>query len=247
MRHDGAAPGVVLSPHPDDAVLSAWSALRRADDVVVLNVFTGIPDDGVVGWADRSLGATDSAAHMRLRLDEDAAALPLAGCDGVTLGFLDEQYRDDDASCDELRAAIGAAVRAAAWLCVPAGLGARGDHAVVRDVGLELAQEAAIPVSLFADWPYAIEWGWPHWVTGREHRPFLFPEARWDRDLDALPVPRARLDPRVESLADAEMARKLEALETYRTQFTWLNAGPIDRLRNPEVLGFELCWDVRRG
>ena len=128
---------------------------------------------------------------------------------------------------------------------LPTGLGGRGDHTVVRDVALDLAADAAIPISLFADLPYVIEWGWPHWVTGEPARPFLVPEARWDRDFDDLPVSRDRLEPRVEALGDAEATRKLQALETYRTQFTWLNAGPIDRLRNPQVLGFELRWEVR--
>jgi len=40
--------------------------------------------------------------------------------------------------------------------------------------------------------------------------------------------------------------RKLAALQCYETQFEALNAGPIDRLRNPAVIGFELRWSIRR-
>jgi LmbE family N-acetylglucosaminyl deacetylase len=247
MRHDEAGPGIVLSPHPDDAVLSAWSALRRDGDVVVVNVFSGIPEAGIVGRVDRMLGATDSAQHMRVRIDEDARALALAGRDRdrVNLGLLDGQYRETATSHTAIRDAIEQAAPAAAWICAPAGLGGHDDHTAVRDVALEMARDASLPLTLYADLPYAIEWGWPAWVTGAPPRPFLVPEARWDRDLDGMSVSRDCLLPRVEALEATEATRKLEALETYRTQFSWLNAGPLDRLRNPEVLGYELHWDVR--
>ena len=35
---------VVLSPHLDDAVLSAWHVLRSGGDVCVVTVFAGLPD-----------------------------------------------------------------------------------------------------------------------------------------------------------------------------------------------------------
>jgi hypothetical protein len=53
------------------------------------------------------------------------------------------------------------------------------------------------------------------------------------------------LSARVCALGSVETALKLRALEAYRTQFAVLNAGPLDRLRNPEICGFELHWDVR--
>lgn len=234
----------MLSPHPDDAVLSAWSALRRRGEVVVVNVFTAVPGDGVEGRVDRLLGASDSPALMRLRLDEDRRALAQAGRDRVNLDFLDEQYRDGPTPVGRMRDAVDSTVPTAAWLCAPAGLGGHADHVLVRELALEIGRAGSVPVSLYADLPYAVEWGWPHWVTGRPPRPFLVPEARWERDLNAVSVPRDRLVPRVHAFGPSEAANKLRALETYRTQFTWLNAGPLDRLRNPEVLGYELHWDV---
>jgi LmbE family N-acetylglucosaminyl deacetylase len=245
MRYDDRAPGIVLSPHPDDAVLSAWSVLCRDDEIVVVNVFSGIPEPGFVGRVDRTLGAADSAEHMRLRIEEDARALALAGRDRINLDLLDGQYREGSASITAIREAIERVAPAAAWIYAPAGLGGHDDHTAVRAVALEMARDASLRVSLYADFPYAIEWGWPAWVTGAPQRPFLVPEARWDRDLDGASVSRDRLVPRVEVLGAGEATRKLEALEAYRTQFSWLNAGPLDRLRNPEVIEYELCWDVR--
>ena len=94
MRHRADAPAVVLSPHLDDAVLSAWSVLRRPGEVTVVNLCTAIPPPGTLGAYDRVKGATDSAEFMRERLAEDAAALALAGREPLGLGLLEGQYRD---------------------------------------------------------------------------------------------------------------------------------------------------------
>jgi hypothetical protein len=94
MRHRSEAPVVVLSPHLDDAVLSAWSVLRRAGPVVVVNACDAVPPAGILGPYDRAKGAADSAEFARLRLAEDREALALAGREPVGLGFLDAQYRD---------------------------------------------------------------------------------------------------------------------------------------------------------
>ena len=62
--------------------------------------------------------------------------------------------------------------------------------------------------------------------------------------MDSLPIPNDRLAARPVRLSDAEMARKLSALEAYRTQFEALNQGPVGFLSNPKILKFELYWDV---
>ncbi len=84
---------VILSPHFDDAVLSCWHLLASADEVLVVNVFAGEPPAGTLGWWDRLAGATDSAAAVRTRIEEDRQALALAGRTAVNLPFLDSQYR----------------------------------------------------------------------------------------------------------------------------------------------------------
>src|ERR1700689_2859366 len=43
LRADPSAPALVLSPHPDDAVLDCWSLLAGDRDVIVVNLFTGLP------------------------------------------------------------------------------------------------------------------------------------------------------------------------------------------------------------
>src|SRR4051794_4514624 len=105
-------PVVVLSPHPDDAVLSCWSVLVSASDVRVANVFTGSPAPGSLGPWDELVRAADSTSLMEQRIDEDRRALALAGRSPVNLGFLDNQHRGRarPPSNAELDAALRAAV-----------------------------------------------------------------------------------------------------------------------------------------
>jgi len=245
VRHDPQATGVVLSPHPDDAVLSAWSALRCPGEVLVVNVCAALPPPGTLGDFDAVFGVSDSAALMQNRLAEDEKALAIAGRTRRNLDFLDAQYRDENVSHAALREAIDRAEDRVAWLCAPAGIGAHPDHVAVRDVALAIAEGKQIPISLYADLPYAAWAGWPDWVTGSEPRPYLAPDARWRADLQSIPVPEATLVARPYVLGDEEAARKLAALRAYHTQFAMLDAGPLHRISNPEVIGYELHWSVR--
>ena len=220
--------------------------LRSPGVVHVVNVCTGLPPSGSLGRFDSVFGVTDSRDLMRTRLDEDLAALALAGRSRVNLGYLDEQYRDGELPADELVAAIGAVVDGVSWLCAPAGIGAHPDHVAVRDAAVALGRDRGVQVVFYADLPYAVWAGWPHWVTGEPPRPYLVPDARWTPDLASIAIaPSHELVPAVQVLGDDEAARKLAAIECYETQFAALNAGPLDRLRVPEVIGFELLWFSR--
>ena len=82
-------PILLLSPHPDDAVLSAGALVERAN-VEVWTVFSGVPDSpGPTGW-DRASGYDDSRALMGDRLREDREAL--AGVKFTQLPHLERAY-----------------------------------------------------------------------------------------------------------------------------------------------------------
>ena len=97
---------IILSPHFDDAVLSCWNLLAGVGEVLVVNVFAGEPPAGTLGWWDQLAGATDSAATVRMRIEEDRQALALAGRRAVNLPFLDSQYREGDQTPEEIVEAL---------------------------------------------------------------------------------------------------------------------------------------------
>jgi LmbE family N-acetylglucosaminyl deacetylase len=151
----------VLSPHLDDAVLSAWSVLRRPGPVTVVNVCAGVPPPGPPARWDRFTGARDAAERMRERLAEDRVALARAGREAVQLNFMDNQYRAGPIDAAALEQAIADAIGDAAELWAPAGVGAHPDHVQVREAALALRGEGGPPVRLYADVPYVLRSGWP--------------------------------------------------------------------------------------
>ena len=250
LRHDANAPGLVISPHLDDAVVSAWWAISGPDEVVVATVCAGVPPEGTTGAFDPIFGATDSAALVRARRAEDRAALALAGRTPIHLDHLDVQYRTDDLEPATVRRSLEALADRASWILAPAGLGRHPDHLLVRDATLALARDAGIPAQVYADLPYAANLGWPSWVTGQPEDPHLVPDAAWRSTLAEIGE-QGSLTPTVHRLdagggggTDGRVDAKLRALRCYQSQFAALEGGPHRRLTNPWVLPFEVSWSV---
>src|SRR5215207_2077564 len=129
---------VILSPHPDDAVLSLWHLLAGDEEVAVVNVFGGSPD-GHRGdsWWDRLTGTQDSVRRTAERHAEDREALGMVGRAPLDLGFLDGQYRDAEPPLEPIVARIDQAVPEGV-LYAPAALDAHRDHRIVLAAAPEL-------------------------------------------------------------------------------------------------------------
>jgi LmbE family N-acetylglucosaminyl deacetylase len=234
---------VILSPHPDDAVLSLWHVLAAPEPVRVLNVFGGSPD-GHRGdpWWDRLTGAEDSVIRVRERHAEDCAAPAMAARKPENLGFLDGQYRDAEPALEPIVEAIASAAPADAPLLAAAGLDGHRDHRLVRAAALAL-HAAGRAVVLYADVPHATRFGWPTWVTGYPADPHLDPEAFWSQHLRDTGVDLAALSPDVRELDPSEFERKRAAVREYRTQVPALE-WEFGMLSRPEVLRYEVVWPL---
>lgn len=221
---------VVLSPHPDDAVLSCWHLLE-GDDVTVVTVFAGVPGAEATGWWDLLTGAANSAARARERLDEDSRALALAGASSVTLDLLDSQYRTNG-EAPAVTEAIADHLRGADAVYAPLGIFLAGDHALVREAALALRDDTRF----YADHPHVGIWGLPAWVTGNSGGP-LNVDAAWRRMMVDAGLDPDALQPTVHPLDDDGFERKLAALRAYRTQVPALEReAPLEQLR------WEVTW-----
>jgi hypothetical protein len=235
---------VILSPHFDDAVLSCWQVLEAVGDVTVVNVFTASPQAGrPVPWWDRLTGARDSIARMAERRAEDRAALALAGCEALSLGLLDDQYRAADVEAPAVLEPLREALAPGSSLYAPVAMDDHRDHVLVRDAALSLAG-VGWPLVLYADLPHAITAGWPSWVTGVRKRPGADPGASWDRALDAAGLALEELAACVRPLEPPARARKLAALDCYRTQREALDRFSFAPLAEPDALAWEVYWRV---
>ncbi len=230
---------VILSPHPDDAVLSLWHLLDSEREATVLNVFGGSPDEHLGDeWWDRLTGATDSVARAAQRHAEDRAALALAGREPGNLGLLDGQYRAAEPDPRAVARAIAAAAPEGALLA-PAALDRHRDHLVVRAAALSL-REGGREVGLYADVPHATVYGWPAWVTGAPADPLLAPQVAWEVAARGTGIDLSEETAEVTALEPETIERKRAAVEAYTTQVPALEAE--FRVLRPEVLGFEVTW-----
>ncbi len=157
---------VAVSPHLDDAALSASVALS-AGGVTVATVFTAVPAaDWPVSWWDRLTGATSSVQRQRDRLAEDAAAMTLLSAKAVHLDAAEAQYRGGDPDLGPATERLTDLLAEAGEVWLPSAIGGHPDHAFARDAGLRAAAAAGHrQVRLYADFPYVIAYGWPDWVT----------------------------------------------------------------------------------
>lgn len=232
-------PAVILSPHLDDSVLSCWHLLTQPGELVVINVFAGVPTDlAAPAWWDEYTGAKDSAERVRERIEEDRRALALAGRTAVNLGFLDEQYRPDDQPIAPLTEQIERLLDPGARIYAPAAFANHTDHALVRGAAL-LLRAQGFEVSLYADLPHATIRGWPAWVSGKAGPTSKdLAGALWDRVL----APTDPMAPTVHRFDAASHARKLAAVTLYGTQLQALEDFVGRPLDDPEVLGYEVTW-----
>jgi len=248
LRFDAGAPALLLSPHWDDAVLDCWALLSGEDPLAVANLFAGSPPAGrLAGW-DAITGARDSAERTRERLAEDGRALALTERRPVNLALLDAQYRAGRPApgVGEIDRLLSLEVTAVSRIYAPAAIGAHSDHALTRLYALQLLA-AGIPVTLYAELPYCVLHGWPHWVDGRAADPHREVDVFWSQFLGEVPELPALTDAVVVRLTDDQAAAKLEAMHCYETQLPALGYGGRGLLDDPEIHRYEVRWELRRG
>lgn len=234
---------VAVSPHLDDAALSASVALSDSD-ATVATVFTALPASEMpASWWDRLTGATSSVERQLERLEEDAAAMQLLSARAVHLGEAEALYRDADPDLDQALERLTWLLGEADEVWLPSAIGGHRDHAFARDAGLRAAAAAGhVQVMLYADFPYVIAYGWPSWVSGRPASVYL-DAAYWLADqIDSAGLDARSLTPAVTRLDPAQQAKKAEIIAAYRSQADALGLAPRDLAADPAKLEFELAW-----
>lgn len=151
-------PFVVVSPHLDDAVLSVGQFLAGRSDCVVVTTHAGDPADLTESTEfDRNCGFANAGQALRSRRFEDDAALRELRAVPVRLGFVDDQYADDQdtiaAIADSIECEVDA--RGCTELLGPLGL-AHPDHYATSEACLLLARSHK--VWLYEELPSRVLW-----------------------------------------------------------------------------------------
>ena len=151
-------PILVVSPHLDDAVLSAGNLLDTAPDCSVVTVFAGNPGvwSRLTDW-DGACGFELGDDVVGSRRAENDAALSLIGCSSIDLDFLDQQYAestrpDVHAIADAITEQ--AQLTGATTLVWPLGLVHDDHERVAAAMPLVNASLPDVEVFAFGDLPY---------------------------------------------------------------------------------------------
>ncbi len=161
----------------------------------------------------------------------------------VHLGELEAQYRTGDPDLSGAVERLTGLLTGASEVWLPSAIGGHRDHAFARDAGLRAAAEAGHrEVTLFADFPYVIAFGWPSWVSGQAP-PANLDAAFWLADqLAGTGLDAGRLTPVVTSLSAAQRTLKTAVIGAYESQAAALGLAPRDIAADPGKLDFELAW-----
>ena len=222
---------IVVSPHLDDAVLSATARLS-AGDAHVVTVCAGIPSEtaDLSAW-DEASGARNAADRAHERLREDDAALAVLGVTTTRLDELGQHYRGAPYDVDRVAAQLVPFLRGVREVWLPAGIGGHGAHEGTSRAGLAaVAVTSPDEVHLYGDLPYALAFGWPAAFEGL------------DAELRRLGHDPAHLTRSTWTLDDEQQARKRRAVRCYRTQLALLGMSADGRFADPSADCLELSW-----
>lgn len=211
---------LAVSPHMDDAALSAGNFLHACDQPLILTVFGGIPDryGELTDW-DESCGFAEGDDVVALRRVEDSAAAADVGATARWLDFVDSQYRSEDPAASDIadRVASVATEIGADTIALPLGI-QHEDHRLAHNACALLMRDHA-----------DLARNWVAWVDV-PYRLF-FPGQVADR-LESLRQQGFQLTPSEFSMTDAKRA----ALAAYASQAKGLGEAAMENATQPEQL-----------
>ena len=211
---------LAVSPHMDDAALSAGNFLCRCDSPVIVTVFAGIPDRyaELTEW-DASCGFANGDDVVMMRRDEDRTAAQHLGGVARWLDFVDSQYRSRTPAAAEIASRIAdtATEVGADTIALPLGI-QHEDHELTHAACALLLRDRRELVRSWVAWvdvPYRLR----------------FPEQVVDR-LESLRQQGFQLAPSEFPMTEAKRA----ALAAYPSQAKGLGAAAMENATQPEQL-----------
>lgn len=211
---------LAVSPHMDDAALSAGNFLHACEKPVILTVFGGTPDRyGELTEWDESCGFAEGDDVVAMRRLEDTAAANHLGASARWLDFVDSQYRTTDPTAAAIadRIAVVATELRADAIALPLGI-QHEDHRLTHDACALLLRHRGELARTWVAWidvPYRLS----------------FPDQVADR-LESLRQQGFQLAPSEFVMTDAKRA----ALNEYASQAKGLGQAAMENATRPEQL-----------
>lgn len=150
----------MVSPHHDDAILSAGQFMADRPDTFVVTVFSGDPltPENVKTPYDIKCGFKNAREAMNARVNENAAACAMLNADWMNLDFVDSQYNRTDTREELLQKVVDnlEALIDETWfeaIYAPIGLD-HPDHQLVAEAVMKLSFKRSI--ILWEDLPFRV-------------------------------------------------------------------------------------------
>ena len=220
----------ILSPHYDDAVLSAWHQIE-GPNTRVITVFGGSPENNKTGFWDKNSTQMNGADTIKLRQAENQDALKNTTTSALNLSFLEIQYAlFGKRNLIEIMDTIEEVVTKNAAIIAAAGLGRflkfHMDHIDTRKVALGLLDRGH-DVSFYADIPYMLPKNdfdhWPEKISVEKAQRIL-----------GVPL---TIEPY--ELSSEQKMRKQLAVQAFSSQIPSINKSFNNALDNPETYRWE--------
>lgn len=147
---------LLISPHFDDAVLSAGQLLSSRPNIDVITVFAGEPKEIVTTPYDEKCGFKDSKDAVAVRRLEDKEALALLKANPIHLDLTDGQYSEDN-DYNKLKRDLIKIINNEdyEYIVAPLGLG-HPDHIKVSDIVVDISKKIGIPIYFWEDMPLRV-------------------------------------------------------------------------------------------
>lgn len=146
---------LALSPHFDDAVLSAGQFIAGRPDVDVVTIFAGVPKDSEKQTDyDKKCGFKSAKDAISHRKREDNEALSLLRARFIHLNYVDSQY-EEESNVKDISKTIEQIIESENYefIIAPIGIG-HPDHEIVNKALLKINVD--IPIYLWEDMPLRV-------------------------------------------------------------------------------------------
>lgn len=216
---------LVVSPHLDDAALSAGQFLAGRPDALIVTVFAGMPKAKRVQTTyDKLCGFETAEEAITKRRAEDRAAAAELGAKVEHLAFVDSQY-GEPVDFGGVVACLRKLIEQhePEFVVGPLGIN-HPDHALVRNAFLEATRNAVMPVWLYED------------IPSRVTHPETVTEALYSVEIGS-PPEMTHVEPGF--IGTGPLEKKMSALWCYRSQLPLFP-------NHHELLVGERFWRVER-
>jgi len=223
---------IIISPHLDDAVFSCWKTIKDSQNLLIINVFAGIPRQDTTTFWDRICGEKNSMIMVKARRHENELALDKTKATNIYLDFLDKQYRTKININNQVKKNMTQYLNKKSKILFPIALSSNyrhPDHTLLRDIGIELLDQNYNLV-FYPDIPYM---NLPKNINNKHIDQLI------NRIQDKLNL---SVDIQVLKLSEEERQAKHAAALKYSSQYRMTNIVSLGRLTKLTKANYELLF-----